>query len=450
MEDSINYFYIVLKYSLIRKVFITACCLFFIVLIIAIRRDISLIPQYPRDLRNRITGARLIEDGKDPYFFKWQPSDPMKYYEPKDYKGLEVSSSTSSPFFHRLISPLNHLSFLTIAQIWLGLEYLFFLLMVFIGVYFYNSYSVKSCILLLSGGFLLTDAWITHVLVGQMYIFLASATFILATVFNRSKGNTHYLWLGLLAACTILIRPPVLLIYLPLIFRIKKCYRFCLSTTIWLVAYLIVLVFNSGERSLWMSYNKSIQIHTQIHAGLIKEKVVPITDNIRFLEGYDFRKVDSLVKVSSVKSHNELGNLIYLQKMITGINIAPNAASIISIWVLVIILLLFWYFHRQPALHNIFILGYILYLTWELLSPIVRNQYYTVEFFPLVLLVVANVKRMWAIAPVLIVIGVILNITNTPLIPVRHTIGELFMLFGAFWFLFSKQKAMTNELRIKN
>ena len=139
MEDSINYFYVVLKYSHIQKVFITACCLFFIVLIIAIRRDISLIPQYPRDLRNRITGARLMEDGKDPYFFKWQPSDPMKYYEPKDYKGLEVSSSTSSPFFHRLISPLNHLPFLTIAQIRLGLEYLFFLLMVFISVYYNNS-----------------------------------------------------------------------------------------------------------------------------------------------------------------------------------------------------------------------------------------------------------------------------------------------------------------------
>lgn len=434
------------KYLLIRYLFITSCCLFFILLIVAIRRDISLVPQYPRDLRNRITGARLIEDGKDPYFFKWQPTDPIKYYEPKDYRGLEVSSSTSSPFFHRLISPLNHLPFLTIAWIWLGLEYLFFLLMVITGLYFYNNYTVKSCILLFSGGFLLTDAWITHVLVGQMYIFLASATFIIATVCIRFKGSKHPLWMGLLAASTILIRPPVLLIYLPLLFRIKKCYRFCLYTTICLVAYLFVLVIHPGERSLWMSYNKSIQIHTQIHAGIIKEKVVPVPYNIQFLEGYNFRNVDSLVKESSVKSHNELGNLIYLQEMITGINIAPNAASILSTLVLVMILSLFWYFHRQPAMHDIFILGYILYLTWELLSPIVRNQYYTVEFFPLVLIVVSTTKRMWAVAPILMIIGVLLNITNTPLIPVRHTIGELLILFGAFWFLFSKQKVMNYEL----
>lgn len=414
--------------------------MFFILLIVAIRRDISLVPQYPRDLRNRITGARLIEDGKDPYFFKWKPTDPIKYYEPNDYRGLEVSSSTSSPFFHRLISPLNHLPFLTIAWVWLALEYLFFLLMVIIGLYFYNSYSVKSCILLFSGGFLLTDAWITHVLVGQLYIFIASATFIIATVFIRTKESKHHLWLGLLAALTILIRPPVLLIYLPLLFRIKKCYRFCISTTICLAAYLIFLAVNPGERALWMSYTKSIQIHTQFHEGLIKEKKVPKTNNIHFLEGYDFRKVDSLVKISSIKSHTEVGNLMYLQKMITGKSIEPKTASKISMMVLAIIFILFWYIKRQPAQHEVFIMGYILYLTWEMLSPIVRNQYYTVEFFPLVLLVVSNVKRIWAVAPILIVIGVILNITNTPLIPVRHTIGELFMLLGAFWFLFSKQK----------
>jgi hypothetical protein len=404
----------------------------------AIQRDCSLVPQFPRDLRNRVTGARLMEDVKDPYYYKWKPSDSLKYYEPNDYRGLIVSSSTASPFFHRLMSPLNHFSFLTIAWIWLGLEYFFLLLFVFIGIYFCDSYARKSFILLLSGGFLLTDAWITHVLVGQMYIFIAVILFIVSSVLIHSKKSKYHLWLGVLAAATILIRPPVLLVFFPLIFQLKKSYKFCLSTSICIIAYLIFLVFNPVENFYWKSFTQSIKIHTQYHEGLIKEKVVPKTNKIMDLEGFEFRKVDSLVKVSSIKSHSEVGNLLYLQKMVTGKRIDSRTGSIITWIALAMIFLFFWYFQRKPSMQDVFILGYILYLVWGLLSPIIRNQYYTVEFFPLVLMVASSVKRIWAVAPVLIVIGLLLNITNTTLIPVRHTIGELFMLTGAIWFLFSR------------
>lgn len=427
------------KYLSIRNILIGAFCVFFIILIYAIQRDYALVPQYQRDLRNRITGARLMQDGKDPYFYKWNPTEPLKYFDPYDYRGLVVSSSTASPFFHRILSPLNHLPYITIAWIWLVLEYLFFLLLVFIGIYFSISEARKSFILILSGGFLLTDAWITHIMVGQMYIFIAALVFLVSSVIINSKRNKNHLWLGLLLASTILIRPPVLLIYLPLLFLIKKTYKFCLSTSVWLFVYLIFLAVNPLEKFFWQSFTQSIKIHTKFHEGMIKEKLVPKMDNIVFLESYDFRKVDSLVKVSKNKSHSEVGNILYLQKMLTGINVDSNTATKISVLVLAIIFLIFGYFHRHPTIQEVLILGNIVYLTWELLSPIIRNQYYTVEFFPLVLMVFSSNKRIGAVSTVLIVLGIILNITNTTLIPVRHTIGELFMLVGTFWFLLSNK-----------
>jgi hypothetical protein len=51
-----------------------------VLLIIAFIRDARYEKLYPGDLRNRVVGARLIYDGKSPYFYKWQPQDGMRYY----------------------------------------------------------------------------------------------------------------------------------------------------------------------------------------------------------------------------------------------------------------------------------------------------------------------------------------------------------------------------------
>ena len=47
----------------------------------SIYRDIQLEKQYPSDLRNRVVGARLQKDGKDPYFYKWKKEDGFRYID---------------------------------------------------------------------------------------------------------------------------------------------------------------------------------------------------------------------------------------------------------------------------------------------------------------------------------------------------------------------------------
>ncbi len=49
------------------------------VLAIAVYRDIQADKHNPADLRNRVVGARLITDGKSPYFYKWKAADGIRY-----------------------------------------------------------------------------------------------------------------------------------------------------------------------------------------------------------------------------------------------------------------------------------------------------------------------------------------------------------------------------------
>src|SRR5580692_4577641 len=90
-------------------------------------RDVQIEKQYTIDLRNRVIGARLQKDGKLPYFFKWQPSDGLRYYDPNNFDITYGNTITASPFFHHLLYPIADLPQRKISQIWLVFEYVIFI-----------------------------------------------------------------------------------------------------------------------------------------------------------------------------------------------------------------------------------------------------------------------------------------------------------------------------------
>ena len=100
----------------------------------AATRDIRYSGEYMGDLRNRVVGARIIEDGGSPYFYKWKPGDPLRYYDPQAFDIYIPSISTSTPFLHRLLIPLAGLPFATIMRVWMGVLYL---------LYFCTAYPIK-------------------------------------------------------------------------------------------------------------------------------------------------------------------------------------------------------------------------------------------------------------------------------------------------------------------
>src|SRR5579859_2004065 len=92
-----------------------------LVLAHAIYRDMRLEYEYCGDLRGRIVGARLIKDGKSPYFYKWRAGDGVRYYDPQNFTPTKVSSMTATPFFHHLLMPLAELPEREASKIWLVL-----------------------------------------------------------------------------------------------------------------------------------------------------------------------------------------------------------------------------------------------------------------------------------------------------------------------------------------
>jgi hypothetical protein len=75
-------------------------------------RDIRYTREYMGDLRNRVVGARIIEDGGSPYFYKWKPGDSVAVLRPARLLIFTIPSiSTSTPFLHRLLMPARRSAF---------------------------------------------------------------------------------------------------------------------------------------------------------------------------------------------------------------------------------------------------------------------------------------------------------------------------------------------------
>ena len=63
------------------------------------------------DLRNRVTGARLLATGIDPYTYKWKLGDPEIYCDPYNNPHTTVSKTTSSPAMLVLTMPWSTLPY---------------------------------------------------------------------------------------------------------------------------------------------------------------------------------------------------------------------------------------------------------------------------------------------------------------------------------------------------
>src|SRR5271168_3624316 len=74
------------------------------------------------DLRNRITGIRLLEHNVDPYHYKWQEPEPPDYCDPYNNPLLKVSKTTATPALLLLHLPLAALPYRLAQFLWFFLQ----------------------------------------------------------------------------------------------------------------------------------------------------------------------------------------------------------------------------------------------------------------------------------------------------------------------------------------
>lgn len=404
----------------------------------SVYRDIQIEKLFPYDLYNRVVGARLQKDGKMPYFYKWKPGDGVRYYDQQNFNTLKVSASTASPFFHQLLYPIADMQQRTISRLWMFLQYVLLFMMTGMALILAATATQKVAVLVMSISFLFTETWTTLIATGQLYLFIPFLAFACYFFLRQPAYITAGSFAGLFAISLVLVRPNAGFLFLPFLFIVR---RYSLRYKIAFFAPVILLlgyvIGNGHQRALWMEYGESISEQIKLHQNLgptpqQNEK----NPGFASWEGWNRAEIRAETAKSSYVSYSENGNIFVLVRGLFGIHLSVAFLSIASFSLIFMLLLLFYFFCRSSVFHiyNVAILGFCLYMTSDLFSPVYRHQYYTVQwFFPLLLAASGYVKKYkWIYAA--IAAGIILNIANLSFIKMEHTIGE-YIIFAALLLL---------------
>lgn len=405
----------------------------------AISRDIIYKHDYNSDLRNRVIGARMIADGKSPYFYKWKKADGIEYYDPNGFIDGSVSAITASPFFHRLLIPLSGLPQSKIEDIWLPLEYLVLGIITLISISLSSTALSKGLVFTVAIAFLFTDAWKYHIIQGQSYLFipffLAIFTWLLC---KRSNRNLIFFAMGSFALMLILMRPNFAIFFLPFFFLFRDFTK--KKIAFFAVPFVIAGLFtilNPSELKLWKDYISAIKQHTLIHQDE-PHKTGYINEDPKYVEweGLDMRKVSFLKPDMPIYPRSENGNIFVLYKFATHKKIGIKTLMISSFLLIGLLLALILPLHTRLTINsvnlkNIILFGFCLYMITDFFSPIYRNQYYTTQwiFAIMLFLSTANYKKHYFFYAAIIA-GIVLNILRVPFIKMEHTIGE-YLIFAA-------------------
>jgi hypothetical protein len=163
------------------------------------------------DLRNRITGLRLLEHGIDAYHYKWHDGDPEAYCDVYNNPKLPVSKTTATPALLMLHVPWAALPYRLAQFLWFFAQWLLLLGTGWLWLRACPTSRQRWLVALAVTGFTYTAAWRLHAERGQAYVLLAFlfACWLTATL-DPKRGNGFVV--GCIAGFLIALRPPFVLL----------------------------------------------------------------------------------------------------------------------------------------------------------------------------------------------------------------------------------------------
>jgi hypothetical protein len=403
-----------------------------VVLGYSIYRDTRYEKAYCGDLRGRVTGARMIKDGRSPYFYKWRAGDGFRYYDPQNFDSWLPSHMTSTPVLYRMLSPLADWPEAKISRWWLGIEYLILAAITLFALLRARMPTQQQAVLLVLALVLLTNGWKQHVANGQSYLFVGLFA-MLFLVFWRKKDNPVWaIAAGAAAVCLVGIRFNTVLFFVPFLPMIPRYPRR------WLLAFCIVPVLFIGwtlssphERHLWKDYFNNIKEATKINRD-----VAPIVANTpdpryRLWEGIDSVKTTWYMAHLPAPIYSENANFFVIVRHVLHRELSVPVMGWMAVSLILVLAGLFFLRRSPPDGQDIpkaAILGTCLFMIADLFSPIYRHQYYTVQWIlPLMLAATifspANARWYW-----LLLAGLLLNCIHLPFLKMGNTIGEYTIL----------------------
>lgn len=321
------------------------------------------------DLRNRIVGARLLTQGIDPYYYRWQPGDSETLRDPFDQLELPISRVTVAPVGLALYAPFAGLPYHIQRLIWFVLQQLAFLgslaLLVFTNANTRNKAVLAISLLFMNSNY----SWRLHVETGQIYIFYV---FLIALsywfLFRKMRFNG--VMAGLSLGLAIAIRPPLIVMALPMLLfkKIKLFTITLLGTVVWLL--LSVLLFGY---QVWLNYFSAMNLISQLSRGELKSPELKEIVLPQILEGVVFGLKDA--------SKTEQTSVALKLTELSGIQFSIGHFVLIIAVIFLVYLLIASKLYRDQRnyqftpLDLMVILGGVLVLITDFLIPAPRYSY---------------------------------------------------------------------------
>ena len=383
-----------------------------------------------QDLRNRITGARLMRDGLDPYLYIWKNGLPLRYYDSNLPQNLPVSVATATPAFHWLIGPLAELPQYQINVSWFFLEWASAVTSVLLAINLATSRLYKSLISLAGALFCLTAGFKQHIFQGQLYLFVPALMMITIWLIEKRKNLLAYIIGGLCLTIIFFIRPTFLILLAPLILY-KKANPFVLAAFLSTVTYAVFAFINPTQKQAWISYAQSIRFYSgaprQEHV-VFELNRTPYTQ----IEGVQF---DSAINASAFNAaylnKDETANYHLVHKHFTGNY--PKAIQLIIMQLACLaigIVTVIWLKKTQRSFGLLQALCIAAACMWcfDVCAFAIKNLYTSMLLLYPILFLFCEKRRFKPITLWALFIGILFNLGQIPLIPMPLTVGQLLIL----------------------
>lgn len=338
------------------------------------------------DLRNRITGARLMAAHRDAFHYKWKLPEPSELCDPFNNPALPITRTTVTPTLLMLNLPLAPLPYRYIQYIWLITQWLMLLGTAAMWMLVIPKGGWRWLWAATVTGFTFTVAWRHHTDRGQAYVVML---FILACwilVTRHPKHDNGFLP-GLIAGLLVALRPPFLLLLSPFVLVRRRGQ---------LLGALCGLVLSAGlpllwSPSCWSDYHSAMQTWSDLYrAGTFNPKPPPQAYPPQ-VEGLS---IDTLAHFSRDIPFAD-SSLFALFKSL-GADIVPALPVLLTL----VLLVALWFRASRGQPDDIVLAGIAAWsFLGDLFLPAPRNSYNDVQILNLVAfgLVLARGRQPWLV-----------------------------------------------------
>lgn len=238
------------------------------------------------DLRNRITGARLAVEARDPYFYSWTDGESDRLLDVFNSPASPVSHTTITPPFLVSFIPFNPLPYRVTQWLWFLMEYGFL-----IGGFAAWAAGRRDGLVLhgavLALLFCATPHWRMHMDRGQSYV-LYAGMLLAAARFGRTRPALEALGCVALFA----VRPNFgALLGVPVARRNRSA---LIAAAAGLLAAVIVPMLIAGP-DVWRNYFRAMSVHSDIY--LHHQRFAPSRIALDSIEGIPIDVISKFARI---------------------------------------------------------------------------------------------------------------------------------------------------------